>query len=86
MAETAGKRVVLSTIYSGLHPKYRPSKTKAPLGAFRLFFRLLVHRMLAAPVAILVELNLAFNELFVLARPIVYALAAFAGEFYKLIL
>lgn len=45
-----------------------------------------MHRVFAAGVAILVELDFALDELFVLARPIVDAFAAFAGEFYKLIL
>ena len=33
-----------------------------------------------------IELNLSLNKLFVLASPIVYALALLAGEFDKLVL
>lgn len=54
--------------------------------AFWLLLRLLVHGVLAAPVAILVELDLALDELFVLARPIIDTLATLASEFDKLIL
>ena len=58
----------------------------ATTGLLELLLRLLMHRMLTAPVAVLVELDLALNELLVLARPIIDAFTAFAGEFYKLIL
>lgn len=49
-------------------------------GRFLLFLALLVHLLGAAPFAILFELDLAFDELLVLAGPIVSALAFPAGE------
>ncbi len=45
-----------------------------------------MRRVLLAPLAELVELDFALNELLVLARPIVHALAVLADEFDKLIL
>ena len=39
-----------------------------------------------APAAVLFELDLAGHKLFVLAAPVVYALASTAGEFYEFIL
>ena len=40
----------------------------------------------ATRITIFVEFDFALNKLFVLAGPIVYALALFAGEFDKLVL
>ena len=50
------------------------------------FLCLFVHRVLPAGVTELIELDLAFDKLFVLARPVVYALAGLAGEFDQLVL
>ena len=47
-----------------------------------LLFRLFVHGRSLAPFAILFKLDLALDELLVLARPVVDALAFVAGEFY----
>lgn len=51
-----------------------------------LFLRLLMRGMRTTRVAEFIELDLTLNKLFILAGPIVYALALFAGEFDKLIL
>ena len=40
----------------------------------------------AAPLTVLLELNLALNKLFVLRRPVVNAFAFLAGELYQAIL
>lgn len=45
-----------------------------------LLFRLFVHSLGLAPFAILFELYFALNELLVLARPVVDALALAAGK------
>jgi len=45
-----------------------------------------VHRVLLAPFAIFLKLDLALDELLVFARPVIDTLAPFAGEFYKLVL
>ncbi len=42
--------------------------------------------MSSARIAEFIELDLTLNKLFVLASPIVYALALLAGEFDKLVL
>ena len=51
-----------------------------------LFLNLLVLGMSLAPAAILLELDLFGDEFFVLARPIIDAIAFGAGELEKLIL
>ncbi len=51
-----------------------------------LFFNLLVNRLLLTPLAVLLELNFACDELAVFARPVIGALADVAGELYELIL
>ena len=43
-------------------------------------------RVLTTRVAEFIELDFALNKLFVLAGPVVYALAGLAGEFDKLVL
>jgi len=45
-----------------------------------------MHRLGAAPFAVLFQLDLALDELFVLARPIVNAFAFLAGELYESVL
>ena len=50
------------------------------MGRF-LLLRLLVRRLLAAPLAVLLELNLPLDELLIFCRPVVYALARTAGQF-----
>lgn len=39
-----------------------------------------MYRLLAAPLAVLLELNLALNELLIFRRPVVYALAGVTGQ------
>ena len=51
-----------------------------------LFLDLLMLLLGLAPLAILLELDLAGDELLVLAAPVVYALAGSAGEFDEFIL
>ena len=51
-----------------------------------LLFYLLMLRMQLAPAAILLELDLLGDELLILARPIIDAVAFGAGELEKLIL
>lgn len=51
-----------------------------------LLFCFLMNRRLFTPLAILLELDLAGDELAVLARPIVRALAHRTGEFEELVL
>jgi hypothetical protein len=64
-----------------------PANKKKPAQAgFFLFLYLLMHCVLSAPFAEFIELNLALNKFFILARPIVYVFARLAAEFYKLIL
>lgn len=62
------------------------AKKEAPVGAYFLFLCLLVYSLLLAPLAILGELDLALHEFFILARPIVNALAVLAREFNELFL
>jgi hypothetical protein len=45
-----------------------------------------MNRMLSAPGAIFIELDFTLNKLFVLAGPVVYALAGLAREFNQLVL
>lgn len=54
--------------------------------AYNLFLDLLMLGLLFAPLAILVELNLFCDEFFVLAGPVVYALACSTAKFYESIL
>ena len=52
----------------------------------KLFLSFLVHSLRLAPLTILLELDLALNKFFVFGRPIVYALAFGAGQFYEAVL
>lgn len=49
----------------------------------KLFLGLFVRLLSAAPLAILLKLDLALDELLVFAAPIVGTLAFAAGEFYQ---
>lgn len=53
---------------------------------YNLFLSFLVHGLGAAPLAELFEFNFAFHKLFILAGPVVYALALGAGELYESVL
>ena len=68
--------------------KSTSGKTKAPSGAFVLvlFLDLFMLLLRLAPLAVLLELDLASDKFLVLAAPVVYALAGSAGEFYEFIL
>ncbi len=48
---------------------------------FLSLLSLFMHSVLPAPIAILVKLDFTLNKFFVLASPVVYALAGLAGEF-----
>jgi hypothetical protein len=62
------------------------SQTKSPERGVLLFLDLFVFLLGLTPFTILFELNFASDKLFVLAAPIVDALAGGTGEFYKFIL
>ena len=51
-----------------------------------LFLDLLMRGLLATPLAVLLQLDLALHELLVLARPVVDTLALLAGELDELFL
>jgi hypothetical protein len=42
--------------------------------------------MFTTPLTEFIELNFSLNKFLILASPVVYVLACFAAEFYKLIL
>ena len=62
------------------------AQKKSPEWGSFLFLDLLVLALNLAPLAILLEFDLASDELLVLARPVVDALASSTGEFYKFVL
>lgn len=45
-----------------------------------------MHGVLVAELAEFIELDLAFDEFLILARPVVHAFAALAGKFDQLVL
>jgi hypothetical protein len=52
----------------------------------KLLLCFLVHSLGAAPLAELLKFNLALNKLFILAGPVVYALALGAAKLYESVL
>lgn len=56
------------------------------VGLYLLFFHFIVLSVSLAPLAVLCDLNLAFNKLLILAGPVVNTLTFLAREFYESIL
>ena len=57
-----------------------------PLAGHLLLLRFFMRSVRSARVAVFIELNFTLNKLFILASPVINALALLAGEFDKLVL
>ena len=73
-------------MYTTCNLRTRLFKKKSPAGPFSLLLCFFVRRVLATTIAVFIEFDFTLNKLFILASPVVDALASLAGEFDQLVL